>query len=338
MFKFIVANKNRGVLLILITAFLIACESSVMREYNHHMAGNDTRSAGQMLEQVLSQNPNSPEANYLMGNLLSRQKQYAQANTYFERSLNASSMYREHIDYLKERNFRLEFNDGLDAWSQERWPRTVQQMTYAREIFPNRIEVYTVLGDAHKELGQPEQEQEAYTSCLSYSESDFRCGLNLANSFYTNNQFREAIETATYLLEEYNQNTNLLKLIAYSHLELGDYEMSNEVFDRLIDIRFNYEATKQYATELNNKGEIYQAERYYRRCLEQMPRDKDVLSALSSIYLETGNFRLMVQANERLLSMDPENTSLKKNLMLSYELYGDIDNYRAIRSDLGLDD
>jgi len=331
-------HKNSVTVLFVILLLLTsACESAVMREFNYHMAGNDSRSAESMLQNELSSDPDNAEANYLMGNLLSRQKQYSQANTYFERSLNTSSMYREHIEYLKERNYRLEFNTSLDAWNQQRWPRTVEFAHYAREIFPNRIEVYHLLGSAYNELDEPENEQNAYITCLSYVETDYQCGLNLTKSYYSNRQYQEAIETATHMLEEYSNNTNFLKLLAYSYFELEDFDRSEEAFEKLLSVRFNYATVKQYATELNNIGEIYRAERYFRRCLEYAPRDEEVLSALASIYLETGNFRLMVQANERLLSMDPNNRDLKKNLMLSYELFGDIDNYRALRSQLGLD-
>ncbi|MCC5907255.1 MAG: tetratricopeptide repeat protein [Balneolaceae bacterium] len=317
--------------------FILACESAVMREFNTHMAGSDFRSAEQMLERELSQNPNSAEANFLMGNVLSREKQYTEANTYFERSLNSSSMYREHIDYLKERNYRLELNAGIDAWERERFQQTVQLLTYANQIYPERIEVYPTLGSALTETGQHEDAQHMYLQCLNFEPENFQCGLNLAKSYYSTSMYDEAIRIAQEFSEYYSTNATFLKILAYSNFETGHLDQAQDAFDRKLNLQVNNEAIKQFAIELNNIGEIYRAEQYFRRYLERMPRDKDVLSALSYIYLETGNFRLMVQANERLVAMEPANRQLKENLMLAYELHGDIDNYRAIKSDLGLD-
>ena len=331
-------TKNYVSLYLICLFFLItACESAVMREYNTHMSGNDYRSARQLLESELSSNPNSTEANYLMGNLLSLEKEYEEANIYFEQSLNASSMYREHIEYLKERNYRREFNEGLNAWDQERLQQTLQQMNYASQIFPDRVEVYPILGNAYEAIGQPDDAQQAYLNCLAFQEDNFQCGSNLAQSYYDDGQYIRAIDTSNEFLNYYPSNANFKKISAYSHLEIGDIDTAEEMFDSFLGVRNNYEALKQFAVDLNNMGEIYRAERYFRRCLEWMPRDQDVLSALSYIYLETRNFRLMVEANERLVSLEPENRLLKENLMLSYELYGDIDNYKAIKSELGLD-
>jgi tetratricopeptide (TPR) repeat protein len=301
------------------------------------MAGNDIRSARQTITAELNKNPDSPEANYLMGNLLSREQEYEEANNYFERSLNASSIYREHIEYLKERNYRTEFHEGLDAWNEERFQRAIQKMNLASEVFPGRIEVYPIMGNAYEEIGQPKEAQQAFMTCLTYDESNYECGLNLANSYYQNGQYTDAITFITDFSEHSPDDAKLLKIFTYSFFETNQLDEAEKIFARYSNIQSSYDDLKQFAVELNNIGAIYRAEKYFRQCLERMPKDEEVLSSLSSIYLETGNYRLMVQANERLLSMDPDNEALKKRLMLSYELYGDIDNYKVIKSELGLD-
>lgn len=302
------------------------------------MAGSDLRSARQLLTEELSRNPNSAEANYLMGNLLSQQKNYEEANDYFERSLNSSGLFKEHIDYLKEKNYREELDRGLDAWEEDNYEFTVRQLNLTRQIYPGRVELYPTLGSAYGELNDPENAQEAYKTCLAFDESNYECGLNLAYSYYDNDQFQDAILFVNDFLEVRGEDSVLLKILVYSHLEEGESEEAELAFSRFREIQNSYNELKQFAIELNNAGEIYKAEEYFRQCLERTPRDEDVLRALSYIYLDTGNYRLMVQANERLLSMDPENETLKKRLMLSYELYGDIDNYKAIKTELGLEE
>ncbi len=332
-------DSKNSLSLSLICLFLLiaACESSVMRDFNTHMAGNDFRSARQMLENELSQNSNNAEANYLMGNVLSREKQYEEANKYFDRSLNSSSMYREHIEYLKERNYRLELNAGLDARERERFSDTARYFTYASQIFPARVEVYPTLGNAFTELENHEQAQQVYLQCLEHDAENFQCGLNLAESYFLSEDHEKAVDTALEFLGYYPSNHTFHKILAYAHLENGNYNEAVEAFNQKLEHRFSYNSVKQFANELNNLGEIYRAEPFYRICLQRMPGDQDVLSALSYIYLETGNFGLMVEANQRLVALNPENRLLKENLMLAYELNGDIDNYRALKSELGLD-
>lgn len=315
----------------------VACESAVLRDFNTHMAGNDHRSALQLLESELSSSPNSAEVNYLMGKLLSSEKKYIEADIYFERTMRLSSMYREQINDLKERNYRLELNEGFAEWDQDRFASAIQFLTYAVHIFPDRAEVYPVLAAAFKETGQYEELRRVSIQCLQLQPENTYCGLNLAESYILSGNFKNAIEISQNVLESNPTNQTLNKILAYAHLESGNSYEAQKTFLIKIQNHFDYESVKQFANELNNLGEIYLAEEFYRVCLEREPRDQDILNALSYIYLETGNYRLMVQANERLLTLNPDNRLIQKNLMLAYELYGDIDNYRAIRSKLGLD-
>ncbi len=324
-------------LLVACFLILVSCESAVMRDFNTLMAGNNVPAAKQMLNERLSENSGDAEANYLMGNILMREKEYQQAIAYFDRSLSSSSMYREHIEYMKERSYRIEIIEANSAWVDERYYRTIHSLNQAKHIYPDRVELYRFLGIAYKQTEQVDEAKTSYRSCLNLEPDNVECGLNLAVLYQENGQYPEAISLSHDFLDDDPDNSGFIKTLAYAYLESGDLDRAEEVFESLLEVSFRYLTLRQFANELNNMGEIYRAERYYRRCLEVRPLDQEVLNALSYIYMETGNFRLMVEANERLLLIDPDDDSVKKNLMLSYELYGDIDNYRALRSELGLD-
>ncbi|MDI6401626.1 hypothetical protein QLX67_06440 [Balneolaceae bacterium ANBcel3] len=316
---------------------LLSCESAVMREFNTLMAGNNTQATKQMLNEVLSDNPGDAEANYLMGNILMRERNYGDAKIYFDHSLNTSSMYREHIEYMMERSYRIEVNEAISSYSDERYHSAIQSIKQAKSIHSDRIEVYRLLGRLYKKTDQVEEAKLTYKACLNLEAENRECGINLAVLYKENENYVEAIDLSKKFLEYYPDDYGFKKNLVYTYFEGGDFDRAEESFDELLQISFRYATLKQFANELNNRGEIYRAEKYYRRCLERRPMDQEVLSALSYIYMETGNFRLMVEANERLLISNPNDISLKKNLMLSYELHGDIDKYRAMREELGLD-
>ncbi len=317
---------------------LISCESTLEREFNQAMSGNDIRSAAEHVERALTANPQDPEANYLMGKIKAEQRLYPAAREYFNRALVAAPTYHDKIDHLLETHYRNEFNNATSAWEQGRYEMTITHFDAAIQIYPDRWEKYPIKGEAHKNLGQYESAQQAFAKCITVSRLQRFCGTNLALSYFRNGQFEQAKSVSEQYLEHYPTDRNLLKIAAYAYLETGGIEDADYYFTRYVDAGFTYEALRQFATELNNMGEIYAAERFFTLCLRVNPSDPEVLAALSSIYLETGNYDLMVQANERLHSLEPDTPEHMKRLMLAYELAGEIEKFRSIQSELGIND
>ena len=300
------------------------------------MSGEDIHLAREHVEDALTLDPYDPEALYLMGKIHVKERNYPEGKSYFERSLDVAPGFKQEISHLLETSYRREFNAGNSAWEKGQFETAIRHFDAAIQIFPDRWEPYPVKGEAHKYLGQYPQAIHAFQHCVSVPRMQRFCSTSLAVSYFRNGQFQEAKRTARQYLSLYPEDRNLLKIATYASLETDNIADAEAMFSRYIDAGATYDAVLQFATELNNKGEIYVAERFFTLCLKANPNDKTVLAALSSIYLETGNFDLMVQANERLLLLEPHNTGHKEMLLLAYELAGDLESYKIIQSELDL--
>ncbi len=313
---------------------VFACESTLKREFTIAMSGEDTSLAREHVEAALTSDPDNPEALYLMGVIHLKERSYPDAKSFFNRSLEAATTYEQDIAHQLESSYRNEFNIANTAWEQGRYEASIRHFEAASVIFPDRWEPYPLIGESYKNIGQYRQARQAFQRCVSVPRMQRFCGTNLAVSYFRDGEFREALRTAEQYLAHYAEDRNLLKLASYSNLETGDIAAAESFFTRYIEAGSTYEALRQFAIDLNNKGEIYAAERFFTLCLRTSPYDKKVLTALSSIYLETGNYDLMVQANERLLSVEPDNIAHKEKLLLAYELAGDTESYLKIQSEL----
>lgn len=316
--------------------FTMACESTLMREFSHHMAGNDLHSTQTLLERELAVNPNNAEANYLMGNLLSRQQQYEEANRYFDRSLDNSAVFREHIAYLRERHYRTEINAGLDARESGQHAQAVRRFGLAVEIFPDRPLAYPLLGDSHESLHQTDEAISTYESCVRVDPDHYECGLNLAELHFRRNNFDRVIELTEHLRINHPEDWRTLKLLTDARLGAAHYDRAEQTLSALNRTRYDYSFHKNFAVTLYNLGEVRRAEPHLRQCLSRRPDDKDILKTLSSIYLESRNYELVIEAAERLLEMEPQNRAVKAQLMIAYELIGDLDNYKILKEELDL--
>jgi len=307
-----------------------------MREFNHHMAGNNLEASNRVIDQELRANPNNAEANYLKGNLLYRQENFSEGNEHFERSLNTSSRFREHITYLQERNYRDELENGIEAFEADNDSRAVRHLARAAEIAPDRHELYPVLGRAHENLGQVSSAEEAYDTCLSLDSDHQKCGLNLAELYYEEERYESVIPLGNRLSAAYPEDWRPLKLLTESHLELGEFEQAETSLERMRSLRNDYNTLKNSAIHFYNNGETERAEHYLRECLVMQPRDADVLKALTEIYLNSRNYDLVIEAGERLLGVEPNNRTVKAQMMIAYEITGDIDRYNELQQELGL--
>ncbi len=156
-----------GFLLSGLILLFISCESTLEREFNQAMSGNDVRSATEHVERALTVNPQDPEANYLMGKINAEQRQYPAAREYFDRALTVAPTYRDKIDHLLETHYRNEFNNATAAWDQGHYETTITHLGAAIQIYPDRWEKYPIKGEAHKNLGQYESAQQSFARCVS---------------------------------------------------------------------------------------------------------------------------------------------------------------------------
>ena len=313
---------------------LFACESTLQREFSIAMSGDDLSLAREHVQKALASDPADPEALFLMGKIHLKERNYPGAKSYFGQALEVAPTYGEEIANLLESGYRNEFNAANTAWEQGRYETSIRYFDAAIQIFPERWEPYPVKGEAHKNLGQYPLAQQAFQRCVNVQRMQRFCGTNLAVSYFKNDQFQEAKRTARQYLAVFPEDRNLLKIAAYASLETGNMADAENMFSRYIKAGATFDAVLQFATELNNIGEIYVAEKFFTHCLRANPNDAKVLASLSSIYLETGNFDLMVQANERLLLLEPDNSEHKEMLLLAYELAGDTESYKIIQSEL----
>jgi tetratricopeptide (TPR) repeat protein len=328
-----------GSLMFIGTLFLLltACESALMREFNHHMSANDIQSTQQLLDRELAADPNSAEANYLMGNLLTRQQQYSDANTYFERSFRISSVYREHINYLRERNYRTEFNTALDALHQEQFERASRYLNRAAEIFPERKDTYPVLGRTYRQLGQNGDAEQAYRTCISLEPAHYECGINLAEMLYRQHQYDEVINLTTILRDHHPEDWRSIQLLTDAYLKNGQFDEAESAFSDLRSYQSDLNYLRHFAFTLYNNDEFHRSERYLIMYLQSQPHDSDVLRTLSSMYLDSGNYELVIEAGKRLLSVEPNDRTVKAKMMVAYELLGDLDNHKAMQEALGIE-
>jgi Flp pilus assembly protein TadD len=298
------------------------------------MGMRDYASTQRMLQQHIQQNPNDPEAHYLMGSLYAMQQQFGPANTHFDESLKISSLYREHIHYLRERNYRLEYNRGLEAIQEARYTDAVGHLGLAADVYPDMADPHSATGYAYTMLPDIQKAKTAYTQCLQRDAASYECALNLADLNLQTNDFFNAIQTGIQAVRLNDVNWSARRVLLYAYLGSNQFDEAEMVFAAMRQQQSSQATLRDFSLELFNRGELKRARPYLRQFISNNPEDIDVIKAAVIAALDQNDFEEMITYNKQILGLRPDDRSAKVHLLIAYEQTGDLDNYEELKIQL----
>jgi len=313
---------------------LSACESTQMREFNQHMGMRDYATAQRMLDRNIQLNPNDPEAHYLLGSLHALQQNFTAANTHFDQSLKISSLYREHIHYLRERNYRLEYNRGLESIQEGRYKDAIRHLTLASEVYPDMADPHSAMGFAYTSLIDVPKAKNAYTQCLQRDAGSYECALNLADLYLQTEDYFNAIQVAERAEQMTEINWMARRILLFACLSSNQFDKAEVVFDAMRQQQSSTATLRDFSFELFNRGELERARPYLRQVISIHPEDIDALKSAVIAALEQNDFEEMITFNKQILELKPDDRGAKIHLMIAYEQIGDLDNYEMVRHQL----
>jgi len=320
--------------LVFLLITIVSCDSSFTRMYHYHQSARDTEEALELLKNELLENPSNADANFYMAELLMEKGSYVDAKPYFEKSLNSSGKYKDDIKYLNEKYYRVEFNRGIDLFKSKNYTDAIEFFKKSDHVIPNQAETFKFISSSYYELSNYAQSIQYGNRCVEVANYDYDCSLILVKNYFAMGNHDQAVVLAEEYVKYFRYQNEFLKAMIYASLEKSDYPTAEKKFGDYFKETKDYKTLKEFSLELFNKNQYEIAEPYLRNYYKHDPQDTDILRALSFLFLELRDYTSLVQVNERLVAIYPEDKSLKELLMLSYELIGDMDNYYFIKKQI----
>ncbi|MHC1696598.1 MAG: tetratricopeptide repeat protein [Geobacteraceae bacterium] len=303
----------------------------------HHQAGN-LQTAESIYRQILSLDPDNPEALHLLGVSAFQQQHYETALTLIRQALarkpdfsdahsNLGNVLRE-LGRLEEaeKSFRkaidgnprftmAHYNLGNVLLHQDRFKEATQCFERAIATNPRLAEAHINHGIALKELGRLNEAESSYRKALALKPDLALVHFNLGNVLLEMGGpdqaaacYRRALELAPGYTEA---RLNLGAVLR----DLGRFEEAAACYQQaLAEVPDNSEVLVNYGAVLRDLGKAAEAEACYRRALQLIPDAALTHFNLGNALRDQGRLDEAVISFQRALELSPASPAMYNNL------------------------
>jgi tetratricopeptide (TPR) repeat protein len=269
----------------------------------HHQSGR-LREAEAIYRSVLGEDPDNPNALYLLGVVALQTGRPEAAKKQFERTIAVSPDYAEAFNMC---------GDACSALGQ--YDAAIGHYRHAIEIQPQFAGAHNNLGNVYMTLGRLDDAAAEYRRAISiapeFAMSHNNLGLVLKALGRPEEalvHFQRAVSIAPGYAEAYSNTGNALR-------DLGRPQDALDQYQRAIAANPDFaEAHNNLGTALKDLGRYGDAVDHYGKALELNPDFAMALNNLGLLYDETGRPEGAIASYERAIAIDPDFADARNNL------------------------
>jgi len=344
-------------IIVLLAFSVTSCESTLSREFNLLMNARDYSKSEQLLLNKIESNPDHAEANYLLGFLYAEQQQFEKSVEYLDKSYE-SFTYREHITYIKERNFNLQYSKGVNLLKENEAGNAIKHFRNATVLKPEDQEAYLMLGIAQSIFGRTIDGIESFKSCLSLNPTLFKCSWNLSRLYYSTSDYQNSIAIASKYLEHDPDNVQVMWVLVNNYLDSKLYSEAEQAFQRIREyfmsdvsliqsaavqltqtqttVKFTEQGLSGYLKQMGFRffelGEYKRAVIYLKESVNREPVDLALRRTLNLAAFYDEDYETLSQSGQKLLELVPNDKATLAQLIIAFEKTGDLDNLKISQS------
>ncbi|MBN2383140.1 tetratricopeptide repeat protein [bacterium] len=308
------------------------------------------REAIDVLKPLLTQQPDHPHANYLMGYCLVVLKRDKEALSYLETAYENNpyhsalvemlgQIYESEDEYDKAAAMykKISLVSPKDSLFYEKYVRMLlYQNEYnlaekvMNEIIAEGVEnslYYYFLGLIVESRGSLEKARDFYQKAWSLNEADFRIPYKLSVIYYSMGEQEKSIQVLRDALSESPNNPWLYLFLGEAHMRIGQYDQALELFNQGgILVPEDTEFYLQKAVIFEKKGDFEQTEEMLLKVISLDEKHSEALNFLGYFYAERGV--KLDRAEEylvRALVIQPENGAYLDSLGWVYFKQGKLE-------------
>lgn len=244
---------------------------------------------------ILKKNPDSADANHLLGVIRCQEKRYAEALPYLERAVSLAPTFAEARQNLGKALRQLKRHDDAAA-----------QMAEAARLMPESAEALTDYGNTLRRQGKAQEAEAALRRALALAPDHMPAWLGLAESLRESRPeesalaYRRAIDLAPDNAVAWNNLGTLTK-------ERGDTDGARAALEKAVAIKPDFaEAWNNLGNLLLDIGESEAAIARYREAIRLKPELHEAHNNLGNALKEHGDTAAAIAAYEEAVRIRPD--------------------------------
>jgi tetratricopeptide (TPR) repeat protein len=282
------------------------------------------------IRQGLALEPDHPELNMLLGQVLAEKAQlatadsalmkYAQADSAYKKALLLDPGKAEEVDQLRKRTWAPLMRDGLLALKEGKTDEAETFFRNAATFWPEKAEAYIELGAICFEKKDYPCAVENFRTAKMITPDDPAILKNLATSYTLSDQPDSALAVYKAIRAAQPDDFETKDAIATILLNAGKYEAACALFDSILvgqeieDPNTLYNAGVAYAQTQQPEKAV----EYFEKVLTLAPDDNDAMVNLSMIYVQKDEGEKAIPLLEKLTEKDPQSAEYWNLLAIAY--------------------
>ncbi|NQS97241.1 MAG: tetratricopeptide repeat protein [candidate division Zixibacteria bacterium] len=285
----------------------------------------------------IAENPQNDKAYFDLGQCYRMKYDYVKMSEAFDNSLKISDRFYSEIYDEREELWVKFYNEGVPFFNDQKYEKALDYFEKAVIVDPTNIEGYKERGMCYLQLSNeaedPEQKAELIENAIAdykhfismdTEAEDLAVRINLANIYFQNNRFDEAVPAYKAMLDLEPDNITAISQLALIYQEQGDSEKAIEMYEKVLK-------TKSDKPNLwFNLGVLYfqmdefdKAKASFDKVLEINPDDVETLMNLVSSLWKAEMYKEAIPYLERVVELEPDNISAWYHLFTVYANIGE---------------
>lgn len=298
-------------LAIFVGSMYVGCESSALKGAKIYLQGGEIEKAKEQLIIATTNNPADFNAQYLLGEIYFKERNYEKMNEHYDACLKASNAKKSEIENDRLSAFTTVYGDaakyltaGYDETDEDKkklaFELSIAEMEKAYSIMPDSralegqaVGYYALKNDAEAErlfIKVLEDDPENSNSLMQLGNMKFNkaeemrvgedAGKDQLDPLYT-----EALRYYQKYLAAYpDQIETIISSIAWCHQQLGETEKAIGVYQQILDSEpDNVDIVIQLGILKYNIGDIDGGVEHFKAALEIRPDDFDILKNVGQL-------------------------------------------------------
>ena len=281
----------------------LTLDQALQKGVEAHKAGQ-AQEADQYYTAILKANPNHPDANHNMGILAVGLGQVESALPFFKTALEANP---------KIAQFWLSYIDALIK---------LERIADAKAVL-NQAKSNGAKGNSFDQI---EQKLDLAESINSSAQEPSQEQLQSLVTLYNQEQYQEALNKGSHLLEQFPNSINLYNIIGVTNKGLGKLDEAIEAYNKALSIKPDFtEAYNNMGLALKEQGKLDEAIGAYNKALSIKPDNAEAYYNMGNALKNQGKLDEAVEAYNKALSIKPDYAKAHNNLGVTLKEQGKLD-------------
>ena len=291
----------------------------------------------------IAENPQNDKAYFDLGQCYRMKYDYVKMSEAFDNSLKISDRFCSEIYDEREELWVKFYNEGVPFFNEKKYVKALDYFEKAVIVDPTNIEGYKERGMCYLQLLNEAEDSEQKAELIEKAVDDYKhfismdteaedlaVRINLANIYFQNDRFDEAVPAYQAVLDLEPDNIIAISQLALIYQEQGDSEKAIEMYEKVLKIK------SENPNLWFNLGVLYfQMEEFdkakvsFDKVLEINPDDVETLMNLVSSLLKAKMQKEAIPYLERVVELEPENVMAWQFLFVAYTKAEQIDKANA---------